>query len=144
MHAFQGRTVDHVIAAMEANPPTSPRRSPSTSRSRARHRAALVTDDREVLKERLDAATGERISALEAVAPDRGRQRSRSAGRSGRRPAIRDHLPARDGNPRRTGPPSPGASSPSARCRRGGFKSRIEISHLGRMLLREAGIVLPF
>ena len=29
-------------------------------------------------------------------------------------------------------------------AREGGFKSRIEISHLGRMLLREAGIDLPF
>ncbi len=26
----------------------------------------------------------------------------------------------------------------------GGFKSRVEISHLGRMLLREAGIALPY
>ena len=39
----------------------------------ARHRAELVTDDREALKERLEAATGERIAALEAVAPDRGK-----------------------------------------------------------------------
>lgn len=29
-------------------------------------------------------------------------------------------------------------------AREGGFKSRIEISHLGRMLLREAGVELPF
>ena len=34
---------------------------------RARDRAELVTDDRSALRERLEAATGERIAALEAV-----------------------------------------------------------------------------
>ena len=38
---------------------------------RARDRAELVTDDRNVLRERLEAATGERVSALEAVEPER-------------------------------------------------------------------------
>ena len=37
------------------------------------HRAELVTDDREALKERFEAATGERIAALETVAPDQGK-----------------------------------------------------------------------
>ena len=37
--------------------------------SRARDRAELVTDDRDALRERLEAVTGERNSALEAVEP---------------------------------------------------------------------------
>ena len=74
VHAFQGRTVDHVIAAMEANHPhLTTQKSFYVEISRARHRAELVTDDREALKERLEAATGERIAALEAVAPDQAK-----------------------------------------------------------------------
>ena len=74
VHAFQGRTVDHVIAAMEANHPhLTTQKSFYVEISRARHRAELVTDDREALKERLEAATGERIAALEAVEPDQGK-----------------------------------------------------------------------
>ncbi len=90
VHAFQGRTVDHVIAAMEANHPhLTTQKSFYVEISRARHRAELVTDDREALKERLEAATGERIAALEAVAPERAKGREagldaeRSAGRDG-------------------------------------------------------------
>ena len=68
VHAFQGRTVDHVIAAMEANHPhLTTQKSFYVEISRARHRAELVTDDREALKERLEAATGERIAALEGI-----------------------------------------------------------------------------
>ena len=37
--------------------------------SRARHRAELVTDDATALREQLEAVTGERIAALEAVVP---------------------------------------------------------------------------
>ena len=37
--------------------------------SRARHRAELVTDDRDRLRERLEGATGDRIAALESVEP---------------------------------------------------------------------------
>lgn len=43
--------------------------------SRARDPAELVTDDREALKEQLEAATGERITALEAVEPERAKDR---------------------------------------------------------------------
>ena len=43
--------------------------------SRARDRAQLVTDDRDALRERLEAVTGERISALEAVDADVGKVR---------------------------------------------------------------------
>ena len=43
----------------------------SRSRSRARDRAELVTDDRAALREQLEPVTGERIAALEAVEPER-------------------------------------------------------------------------
>ena len=35
--------------------------------SRARHKAELVTDDAKALRETLEAATGERVSALEGI-----------------------------------------------------------------------------
>ncbi len=74
VHAFQGRTVDTVIAAMEANHPhLTTQKTLYVEISRARHRAELVTDDRDALGERLQAVTGERISALEAIEPERGK-----------------------------------------------------------------------
>ncbi|MYG53686.1 MAG: relaxase domain-containing protein [Rhodospirillaceae bacterium] len=78
VHAFQGRTVDNVIAAMQANHPTlTTAKAFYVEISRARDRAELVTDDAQVLKERLEAVTGERLSALEgigeAVQPERER-----------------------------------------------------------------------
>ncbi len=77
VHAFQGRTVDNVIAAMEANHPhLTTAKSFYVEISRARDRAELVTDDAGALRERLEAATGERISALEgigeSVRPEKG------------------------------------------------------------------------
>ena len=70
VHAFQGRTVDTVIAAMEANHPhLTTQKTLYVEISRARHRAELVTDNRDKLRERLEGATGERIAALESVAP---------------------------------------------------------------------------
>ena len=72
VHAFQGRTVDNVIAAMEADHPhLTTQKSLYVEISRARDRAELVTDDAERLRERLETATGERISALEGIAPPR-------------------------------------------------------------------------
>ena len=69
VHAFQGRTVDRVIAAMEANHPhLTTQKTLYVEISRARYHAELVTDDREALRERLETTTGERISALEATA----------------------------------------------------------------------------
>jgi len=74
VHAFQGRTVDTVIAAMEANHPhLTTQKTLYVEISRARHRAELVTNDREALGERLQTVTGERISALEAVKLERGK-----------------------------------------------------------------------
>ena len=84
VHAFQGRTVDTVIAAMEANHPNlTTQKTLYVEISRARDRAELVTDDRAALRERLEAATGERIAALEAVEPERtkGREAEQDAGR---------------------------------------------------------------
>ena len=85
VHAFQGRTVDTVIAAMEANHPhLTTQKSFYVEISRARDRAELVTDDRAALKEQLEAATGERIAALEAVGPEKakGQEAGLEAGRS--------------------------------------------------------------
>ena len=70
VHVFQGRTVDRVIAAMEAeHAHLTTRKTFYVEISRARLHAELVTDDRRALRERLEAATGERIAALEAIAP---------------------------------------------------------------------------
>ena len=78
VHAFQGRTVDNVIAAMEArHPHLTTQKSFYVEISRARDRAELVTDDAAELRAQLQEATGERIAALEGIgemkreAPDR-------------------------------------------------------------------------
>ena len=68
VHAFQGRTVDNVIGAMEANHPhLTTAKAFYVEISRARDRAELVTDDAAALRARLEAVTGERISALEGI-----------------------------------------------------------------------------
>ena len=77
VHAFQGRTVDSVIAALQANhPQLTTAKAFYVEISRARDRAELVTDDAQGLKDRLEAVTGERISALEGIGenvrPERG------------------------------------------------------------------------
>ena len=93
VHSFQGRTVDTVIAAMEANHPNlTTQQMLYVEISRARDRAELVTDDRDALREQLEAVTGERIAALEAVGTERtatpearshlGRNGSRDSGAS--------------------------------------------------------------
>ncbi len=56
--------MDTVIAAMEANHPNlTNQKTLYVEISRARDRAELVTNDRNALRERLEAATGERIAA---------------------------------------------------------------------------------
>ena len=84
VHAFQGRTVDNVIAAMEArHPHLTTQKSFYVEISRARDRAELVTDDAAELRAQLQAATGERIAALEGIgemkreAPDKAAQTER-------------------------------------------------------------------
>ena len=87
VHAFQGRTVDNVIAAMEANHPAlTTAKAFYVEISRARDRAELVTDDAQALKERLEVVTGERISALEGIGEDvrREREARREAAPEGR------------------------------------------------------------
>ena len=87
VHAFQGRTVDNVIAAMEANHPhLTTQKSFYVEISRARDRAELVTDDAARLRERLEATTGERISALEAIAPRQREAPEKEAGVDDRAP----------------------------------------------------------
>jgi len=62
--------VDNVIAVMEAgHPHLTTRKTFYVEISRARHGAEIVTDDARALRERLEAVTGERIAALEAVEP---------------------------------------------------------------------------
>ena len=96
VHAFQGRTVNNVIAAMEArHPHLTTQKSFYVEISRARDRAELVTDDAADLRAQLEAVTGERVAALEGIgemkreAPDR----SADAARSVERPADRESGP---------------------------------------------------
>ena len=95
VHAFQGRTVDNVIAAMEANHPNlTNQKTLYVEISRARDRAELVTDDAKALRERLEAATGERIAALEALGPEvKSKEAGPEAGRGGRYAASTEKPP---------------------------------------------------
>ena len=95
VHAFQGRTVDNVIAAIEANHPNlTNQKMLYVEISRARDRAELVIDDKAVLKVQLEALTGERIAALEALGGDRARAsvmgaaREMSTSLEGTRPGV--------------------------------------------------------
>ena len=91
VHAFQGRTVDNVIAAMEANHPRlTTAKAFYVEISRARDRAELVTDDAQALKERLEAVTGERISALEGIGETVRSERERALGKDGKASLDRD------------------------------------------------------
>ena len=72
VHAFECRTVDTVIAVMEARAtPISPRSGASTSRLRARDWAEFATEDWAALKEQHEALTGERIAAFKVVEPEK-------------------------------------------------------------------------
>ncbi len=95
MHAFQGRTEDNVIAAVEAgHPQLTTQKSFYVEISRARDRAELVTDDAKALREQRQAVTSERIVALEAAgeekakAPESDHDRGRKE--QGRAVAIRE------------------------------------------------------
>ena len=80
VHAFQGRTVDNVIAAMEArHPHLTTQKSFYVEISRARDRAELVTDDAADLRAQLQAVTGERIAALEGIGEMKREARDRVA-----------------------------------------------------------------
>ncbi len=82
VHAFQGRTVDTVVTAIEANHPNlTNQKMLYVEISRARDRAELVTDDKAALGEQLQALTGERIAALEALGEDRAKASETGPGR---------------------------------------------------------------
>ena len=71
VHAFQGRTVDGIVAAMPTgNPDLTNQRAFYVAISRARDHAGLVTDDAGKLSDQLERATGERIAALDGVAKE--------------------------------------------------------------------------
>ena len=95
VHAFQGRTVDNVIAAMEAtHPHLTTQKSFYVEISRARDRAELVTDDAKALRAQLEAVTGERISALEGVG-----EMQRALGSTGGEPERAGSLNERERTP---------------------------------------------
>ena len=86
VHAFQGRTVDRILAAMPAeNPNLVNQRAFYVAISRARDAAQLVTDDAWKLADRLERATGERLAALDAAAKQAAWETvfGRDAGRDG-------------------------------------------------------------
>ena len=82
--------MDTVIAAMEAKHPNlTTLKTLYVEISRARDKAELVTDGKAALREQLEAVTGERIAALEAIEPGEGEGargwRWRPDGMSGKR-----------------------------------------------------------
>ena len=90
VHAFQGRTVDNVIAAMEArHPHLTTQKSFYVEISRARDRAELVTDDAAELRAQLQAITGERIAALEGI----GEMKREAPGKAAEAVPIRELRP---------------------------------------------------
>ena len=104
VHAFQGRTVDNVIAAMEArHPHLTTQKSFYVEISRARDRAELVTDDAAELRAQLQAVTGERIAALEGIgemkreAPDKAGEAARDRSMQPERGNGEDAGKAREG-----------------------------------------------
>ena len=99
VHAFQGRTVDRILAALPAgNPKLTDQRAFYVAISRARMRAELVTDDAHRLADQLQRATGERLAALDATAKQaawetvfgRDGDRERDANRLTRAPDAMD------------------------------------------------------
>ena len=97
VHAFQGRTVDNVIAAIEANHPNlTNQKMLYVEISRARDRAELVTDDKAALKEQLEALTGERIAALEAVGEEKAKGQDEAVGRESGATKLSGIAPVRE------------------------------------------------
>ena len=117
VHAFQGRTVDNVIAAIEArHPHLTTQKGFYVEISRARDRAELVTDDASELHAQLQAVTGERIAALEGIGemprevPGRARDAERASAGTPDHGRDRDGASAREraasGPAEREGPAS--------------------------------------
>ena len=95
VHAFQGRTVDRIVAAMPADhPKLTTQQSLYVAISRARDRAELITDDAWKLADQLERATGERIAALDGVALQAAHETAFAvAGRAERGPDHARHAP---------------------------------------------------
>ena len=107
VHAFQGRTVDRVIAAMESNHPRlTTTKSFYVEISRARDRAELVTDDVKMLEERLAIASGERISALQSIG-ERLKPKRRPKAKAKPAPEPELPTPEREPSPPVPEPPPP-------------------------------------
>ena len=105
VHAFQGRTVDNVIAAMEArHKHLTTQKSFYVEISRARDRAELVTDDAADLRAQLEAVTGERIAALEAIGETAQATKDRAAGTAKSARSRPDREAAREVSEGRDGP----------------------------------------
>ncbi len=124
VHAFQGRTVDNVIAAMEArHPHLTTQKSFYVEISRARDRAELVTEDAAELRAQLQAATGERIAALEGIgemkreAPDKAGEAARDRSMQPERGIGEDAGKAREGMKTPAKAPEP----PVRDCGKGGM-----------------------
>ena len=74
--------LDTVIAAIDANHPNlTNQKILYVEISRARDRAELVTEDKAALREQLQALTGERIAALEAVGDGKAKAPEAGTGR---------------------------------------------------------------
>ena len=95
IHAFQGRTVDGIIAAMPTgDPELTNQRAFYVAISRARDDAELVTDDAWKLSDQLERATGERVSALDGAAKEAAYEAVFDAeppGGRDREPSEREH-----------------------------------------------------
>ena len=119
VHAFQGRTVDNVIAAMEArHPHLTTQKSFYVEISRARDRAELVTDDAKELRAQLQAVTGERIAALEGIGETVAAERDRAVDGVRSEGKSRDQGPEAPATKEVDGqPPQDKASEPPARER---------------------------
>ena len=89
IHAFQGLTVDRIVAAMPTgNPNLTNQQASYVAISRARGRAELVTDDAHRLADQSERATGDRQAGRGARRDDqegraRGGVRPRKAPTSG-------------------------------------------------------------
>ncbi|MDE0658014.1 MAG: relaxase domain-containing protein [Gammaproteobacteria bacterium] len=106
-HAFQGRTVDNVIAAMEArHPHLTTQKGFYVEISRACDRAELVTDDAAGLRAQLQAVTGERIAALEGIGEMPREAANRVAGAARTREKAPDDRAAGIAAGARSGPDS--------------------------------------
>ncbi|MDE0035825.1 MAG: AAA family ATPase [Deltaproteobacteria bacterium] len=95
IHAFQGRTVDGIIAAMPTgDSDLTNQRAFYVAISRARDDAELVTDDAWKLSDQLERATGERVSALDGAAKEAAYEavfEAEPPGGRDREPSEREH-----------------------------------------------------